>query len=133
MRTHTALFPGILTAVAVVALSGCGSLNPVSPSISGTPLESPAPPAPQGVFTVTGVVTELVDGEPVALEGALVEDSQRHFGVRTAADGSYTIQDVESYQGDIYLFFSKEGYHSISRTFAPSANELRVDVLLIRE
>jgi hypothetical protein len=132
MRTHTALLPGILTAVAIVALSGCGSLNPVSPSISGPSVGSPAP-GPQGPFTVTGTVTELVDGEPVALEGAHVEDSQRHVVVRTAADGSYIIQDVEPYQGNIYLFFAKEGYQSTTRTFAPSANELRVDILLVRE
>jgi hypothetical protein len=131
MRTY-ALLPGILTAVAVVALSGCGSANPVSPSISGSPLESPAPP-PQGPFTVTGVVSELAGGTPVALEGAHVEDSQRHFAVLTNEDGFYTIQNVEPHQGHIYLFFAKEGYQSTTRTFAPIANELRVDILLVRE
>jgi hypothetical protein len=132
MRTYSALSQGILTAVAIAALSGCGSLNPVSPSVSGSPVASPAP-APQGPFTVTGVVTELVGGEPVALEGAHVEDSQRHFFVLTAGDGSYRIQDVEPYMGQIYLFFVKEGYQSTTRTFVPSGNELRVDILLVRE
>ena len=132
MRTQTALLQRVLTAVAVVALYGCGAVNPVSPSISVSPVSSPAP-APQGPFTVTGVVTELVGGDAVALEGAHVEDSQRHFVVLTAGDGSYTIQNAEAYQGLIYLYFAKDGYQSVTRTFAPTANDIRVDILLVRE
>lgn len=130
MRTHTVLFQRILTAVAVVALSGCGSNNPISPS---API-APAPvAAPQGPFTVTGVVTEPVGDGSVAVAGAHVEDSQRHFVVLTGEDGSYTIQDVEAFQGSIYLYFAKDGYQPVTRTLAPTANEVRVDILLVRE
>ena len=130
MRTYTVLLQRILTAVAVVALSGCGSNNPISPS---APL-APAPvPAPQGPFTVTGVVTELVDDGAVAVAGAHVEDSQRHFGVLTGDDGSYTIQDVEAFQGTIYLYFAKDGYQPVTRTLVPTASDMRVDIQLVRE
>jgi hypothetical protein len=130
MRTYTVLLQRILTAVAVVALSGCGSTNPISPS---APIAAAPVPAPQGPFTVTGVVTELVGNGPVAVAGAHVEDSQRHFVVQTGEDGSYRIEDVEAFQGQIYLYFAKDGYQSTTRTFAPGANEVRVDILLVRE
>lgn len=130
MRTYTVSFQCILAAVAVVALSGCGSSNPISPSV---PIAAAPVPAPQGPFTVTGVVTELVGDGPVAVAGAHVEDSQRHFFVLTAADGSYTIQDVEPFQGNIYLYFAKDGYQPVTRTLAPASTDMRVDILLVRE
>ena len=50
MRTHTVLLQRILTAVAVVALSGCGSTNPISPS-------APIAPAPVAAPQVRSLVT----------------------------------------------------------------------------
>jgi hypothetical protein len=78
-------------------------------------------------------VSEVVGGQTVPLEGAHVEDSERHVFVKTAADGSYTIADVaRSSFGGAYIYFAKEGYRSQSRQFA-LAGDLRLDVILVRQ
>jgi hypothetical protein len=114
-------------------LAGCGadSRSPSFPT-AASPTPQPAPP-PQGSVTVSGVVSEVVGGQTVPLEGAHVEDSERHVFVKTAADGSYTIADVaRSSFGGAYIYFAKEGYRSQSRQFALTG-DIRLDVILVRQ
>jgi hypothetical protein len=125
-----------LLAIAVVsfgALEGCGT---DSPSLPSPPVVSPTPqpsPPTQGPYTVSGVVSEIVAGQTVPLEGAHVEDSERHVSVKTALDGSYTIRDVAvSAFGGAYIYFAKEGYGSQVRQFRLTG-EHRVDVTLVRQ
>jgi hypothetical protein len=78
-------------------------------------------------------VSEVVGGQTVALEGAHVEDSERHVSVKTGADGSYTIADVAITQfGGAYIYFAKAGYRSQSR-IVPVTGDIRLDVTLVRE
>jgi hypothetical protein len=135
MRTPCRTVRGILSAVSVVAVSACGNDSPSSPY---PPLVSPVPspgpvPQPQGSYTVSGFVSEVVGGATVALHDVHVEDSTRHVFVKTAADGSYTIRDVPTYSGSIYLYFAKTGYQSVTRTLPPTETETRVDVQLLRQ
>ena len=115
-------------------LGGCGDSRsvPLPTAASPTP-PAPAlqPPGPTG-FTVLGIVSEVIDGKTVPLEGAHVEDSERHVSAKTGADGSYTIRDVAiSAFGGAYIYFAKEGYGSQVRQF-PLTGEHRVDVTLVR-
>lgn len=129
---------GVLAAIAVFAFSGCGDggpANPVSPSVTSSPAAPPAAPQPLpgGIgYTVSGVVSELVGGVAVPLEGVHVDDSQRHVFVTSAADGSYTIRDVETHQGSAYFYFFKEGYGSLTRTFPLTSQDTRLDVQFVR-
>ena len=114
-------------AAALMVLSGCDDSGPVSPT--PTPAASPAAPAPQpipqGAYTVTGVVTTLVGGGMVPVEGVLVEDSYRHASVRTGADGSYTIREVGS--GAAYFYIAKQGFRTQIRTFTLTG-DFRLDI-----
>ena len=113
-------------------LAGCrDTRSPSFPTaVSPTPQPTPQPP---GSVTVSGVVSEVVGGQTVPLEGVHVEDSERHVFVRTAADGSYTITEVaRSSFGGAYIYFAKQGYRSQSRQFALTG-DLRLDVMLVRE
>jgi hypothetical protein len=135
MRTHRKLSSVVTGAIVVVGLSGCGGDGPISPSprtVNSQPTPAPAP-ITQGPQTVSGVVSEVIDGVTVALEGVNVEDSSRHVSVRTAADGSYNMRDLETYMGNAYLFFSKQGYGSMTRTFTPAGAETRIDIQLARQ
>jgi hypothetical protein len=79
-------------------------------------------------------VTELVGGQTMPLEGAHVEDSERHVFVKSRADGSYAISDVALTQfGGAYIYFAKEGYRSQVRIVPLTAADIRVDVTLVRE
>ncbi len=127
-----------LLGIAVVCcgvLAGCGNDSrslPLPTAASPTPQPTPQPPAPSG-FTVSDVVSEVIGGQTMALEGAHVEDSERHVSVKTGADGSYTIRDVAiSAFGGAYIYFAKEGYGSQVRQF-PLTGEHRVDVTLVRQ
>ena len=84
----------------------------------------------QGTFAVSGVVTEVVGGLVVPLQGVHVEDSTRHVFVRTGADGSYTIRDV--YAGAAYLYFAKDGFGAQTRQFT-LAGDTRVNMQLARD
>ena len=113
-------------------LAGCSDTR--SPSFPTAVSPTPQPtPQPLGGVTVSGVVSEVVGGQTVPLEGVHVEDSERHVFVRTAADGSYTIAEVaRSSFGGAYIYFAKQGYRSQSRQFALTG-DLRLDVMLVRE
>lgn len=131
MRSQLALF---LTAIAVAAVSACGSYgSPAGPSLSPGLTAPPQPSLPQGPFTVSGVISETIDGAAVGVEGVWVEDSSRHEAVYTAADGSYSIANVEAYQGSIYLYVAKSGYQTVTRSFAPTGSETRLDIQLSRQ
>jgi hypothetical protein len=125
-----------LVCVCVVSggvLFGCGDSSfPTGPSPTPT-VTAPAQPTPVGPYTVSGVVSEVVDGRMVPLEGAHVEDSQRHVSVKTASDGSYTLTNVvESSLGGAYIYFAKDGFRSQSRQFALTG-DTRLDVTLVRQ
>ena len=103
-----------------------------TPNPTPSPTPNPTPP-PQGPFTVSGVVSEVVDGRILPLEGAHVEDSERHVFVKTAADGSYTLTEVAiSSYGGAYIYFAKPGFRSQSQQF-PLTGDKRLDVTLVRE
>ena len=132
-----------LLGIAIVScglLSGCdrgadsSSLRlPTGFTPTPTPTPSPPAPPPASSYTVSGVVSEVVDGQTVPLEGAHVEDSERHVSVKTAADGSYTLTEVAiSWNGGAYIYFAKTGFRSQVRQF-PLTGDHRVDVTLIRE
>src|SRR5215208_5908284 len=89
-------------------LSGCGTDGRSLPFLTAaSPTLPPTAQPPRGPVTVAGVVSEVVSGHTVPLEGVHVEDSERHFFVQTGADGSYTIADVAvSSFGGAYIFFA---------------------------
>ena len=121
-------------AFAVGALAACGNDGPTTPSSVPAIAAAPAPaPEPEAPSMVAGVVSEVIDGIPVGIEGVLVEDGVRHVSVMTDADGSYQIADVETYSGNAYLTFWKDGYETETRMFALEGSETRVDVELSRE
>ena len=120
-----------VAAIASVVLSGCGGDGPVSPS--ATVPFIPSPPTLGGPYTVTGVVSEVVGGVAVPLGDVHVEDSSRHVVVKTGADGSYMLNDVQSYLDTVYLYFAKPGYAAITRSFTPRSAETRLDVQLVRQ
>jgi Carboxypeptidase regulatory-like domain len=126
----------ILLVVGVIScavLSGCGSdSGPLSPTVD-PPIATPAPqptPAPQGTYTVSGVVSEAADDQTVPLEGVHVEDSERHYSVKTGPDGSYTIPDARA--GNAYFYFVKEGFRSQVQQFI-LASDTRLDIQLVRQ
>ena len=116
-------------------LAGCGTdsrLLPLPTTPSPAPQSTRQPPGPTR-FTLSGVVSEVIGGQTVALEGAHVEDSERHVSVKTGADGSYTIADVAITQfGGAYIYFAKVGYRSQSQ-IVPLTGDIRLDVTLVRE
>jgi Carboxypeptidase regulatory-like domain len=132
-----------VAAISCAVLSGCDSNSSVlslptgaSPAPPPTPQPTPRPtpqptpqPPPATTFTVSGVVTELVDGHTVPIEGAHVEDSQRHFSVKTGPDGSYTIPGVGG--GGAYIYFAKEGFGMQTRQFNLTG-DTRLDITLVR-
>jgi len=124
-----------ICATALVMLSGCSDSSPLRPtrvsSAPGSPPPSPVPqPTPQGTYTVSGVVSGAVGEMAEPVEGAHVEDSQRHVFAKTGADGSYTIRDVGA--GDAYFYFAKEGFRSETRQFTLTG-DLRLDIQLVRQ
>jgi integrase-like protein len=120
------------------ACAGCGTESrslPLPTSASPTLQVIPPPgPQPTGPFIVSGIVSEVVDGQTVPLEGVHVEDSERHVSVKTGADGSYAIADVALTQfGGAHIYFAKNGYRSQVRIVPLTTNEIRVDMTLGRE
>ena len=117
--------------IACGVLSACGGHSgPLSPTaIPSAPIQTP-PPIPQGPFTVSGVVSEMVGNLIVPLEGAHVEDSMRHYYVKTGGDGSYTIRDVAA--GAAYFYVAKDGFRSQTRQFSLTA-DTRLDLQLVRQ
>ena len=112
-------------------LAGCGTDSRSQP-LPTAPSPASQPPGPTH-FTVSGVVSEVIGGQTVALESAHVEDSERHVSVKTGADGSYTIADVAITQfGGAYIYFAKAGYRSQSQ-IVPLTGDTRLDVTLVRE
>lgn len=100
--------------------------NLFSPSV-------PSPtPGPAGPYLIVGNVSELVGGVPTAVSGVDVHDEVRHVSVTTATDGSYRISGVETYQGSVYLSFSKTGYNTVRRTFPLTGEQTWLDVQLDR-
>ena len=123
-----------VAAVCSGVLAGCGTDSGSLPTpTAASPTPQPNPPT-QRTFTVSGVVSELVGGQIVPLEGAHVEDSERHVAVKTGRDGSYTIADVANSPslGNAYIYFAKEGYRSQSRQFLLTSDS-RLDMTLVRE
>ena len=132
-----------VAAISCAVLSGCGSNSSVlslptgassapQPSPQPTPQPTPRPtpqPTPAITYAVSGVVSEVVDGHTVPIEGAHVEDSQRHVFVKTGPDGSYTIPDVGG--GAAYIYFAKEGFGMQTRQFNLSG-DTRLDITLVR-
>ena len=132
MRCHIRLLS--VVAMCSGVLAGCGADSGSLPTpTAASPTPQPIPPA-QRTFTVSGVVSELVGGQMVPLEGAHVEDSERHVSVKTGRDGSYTIGDVANSPslGNAYIYFTKEGYRSQVRQFLLTS-DTRVDMTLVRE
>ena len=126
--------PGIcVISCAVLLACGSDSARPLLPT-GATPTPTPAPtPPPQGSYTVSGVVSEVVDGRMVPIEGAHVEDSERHVWVQTAADGTYTLGEVVvSSLGGAYIYVAKQGFRSQSHQFALTG-DTRLDVTLVRQ
>ena len=123
--------------ISCVVLAGCGGdSRPVSTPTAPSPQPTPQPapqPTPQ-TATVSGVVSEVIGDKTVPLEGAHVEDSERHFSVKTGADGSYTIKDaVMTQYGGAYIYFAKAGYRSQVRIVPLTGDNIRLDVTLVRE
>ena len=119
---------------ALLAACGVDSRSPTAatPPVQPQALPQPTPPPPGG-FTVSGVVSEVISGQTVPLEGVHVEDSERHVFVNSGADGSYTITEVAvSYLGGASIYFAKAGYTSQVRRIPLTAN-MRVDVVLVRQ
>ena len=118
-------------AIACGLLSGCGGdLGPPSPTgVSSSPVVT-QPPIPQGTFTVSGVVSEVVGDVMMPLEAVHVEDSMRHYFVKTGSDGSYTIRDVAA--GAAYFYIAKEGFLRETRQFSLSG-DTRLDIQLVRQ
>jgi hypothetical protein len=116
--------------------AGSGSLRlptAASPQPSPGPNPSPSPQPPSGNYAVSGVVSEVVNGQTVPLEGVHVEDSERHVSVKTAADGSYILTEVAiSWSGGAYIYVAKPGFRSQSRQF-PLLADTRLDITLVRE
>ena len=128
MGRYIHLFP--VCVIWCVVLSGCGTdSRPMLPTAA-----SPTPqPTPAATYTVSGVVSEVVGGQTVSIEGAHVEDSQRHVFVTTAADGTYTLREVgESSLGGAYIYVVKDGFRSQSHQFALT-RDTRLDVTLVRQ
>jgi len=124
--------------VSCAVLLGCESdssrvLFPTAATpTAATPTPAPIPtPPPQGTYTVSGVVSEVVDGRTIPLERVHVEDSQRHVFVQTAADGAYAVTEI-AVSGGAYMYFAKEGFRSESRRFALTG-DTRLDVTLVRQ
>ena len=63
------------------------------------------------------------------IEGAHVEDSNRHIFVTTGPDGSYRIPDVSA--GGAFIYFAKTGFTSLSRQFTVTGDTV-LDVSLVR-
>jgi hypothetical protein len=87
----------LLSAVSVVAVSACGNDSPSSPY---PPLVSPVPspgpvPQPQGSYTVSGFVSEVVGGATVALHDVHVEDSTRRRTGTPRTQAHSTTQTAE--------------------------------------
>jgi hypothetical protein len=122
-----------ICAIVCGLISGCGDRSgPVSPPPTA-PSPSPpvpAPPVPEGTFTVSGVVSEAVGGVLVPLEAVHVEDSNRHYSVNTASDGSYTVRDVAA--GTAYFYIAKQGFRPETRQFTLTG-DMRLDIRLIRQ
>lgn len=120
--------------ICCLVLAGCGSDTGALATPTGPPSTPQPTPQPPVNFVIAGVVTELVAGQTVPLEGAHVEDSERHYAVKTGADGSYRIPDVAlSYAGGGYIYFAKEGYRSQVRIVPLVGTDARVDVTLVRQ
>jgi hypothetical protein len=123
-----------VAAVCSVVLAGCGTDSGSLPTPTATsPTPQPNPPT-QRTFIVSGVVSELVGSQMVPLEGAHVEDSERHVFVKTGRDGSYTIADVANSPslGQASIYFAKEGYRWQARQFLLTS-DTRLDLTLVRE
>ena len=117
--------------IACGVLSACGGHSgPLSPTAIPSPPIPDPPRIPQGTFTVSGVVSEAVGGVTVPLEDVHVEDSMRHYFVKTGGDGSYTIPDVAA--GAAYFYITKPGYRSQTRQFSLTA-DTRLDLQLVRQ
>lgn len=115
-------------------LAGCGTdSGPLPTPTAASPTPQPNPAA-QRTFTISGVVSELVGDQMVPVEGAHVEDSERHVSVKTGRDGSYTIADVANSPslGNAYIYFAKAGYRSQTRQFLITS-DTRLDMTLVRE
>jgi len=127
-----------VAAVCSGVLAGCGTSSvpsPTPPSSLPSPTSALQPSLSfDRTYTVSGVVSELVGGQTVPLEGAHVEDSERHVSVKTSRDGSYTIADVPNSRsiGSAYIYFAKAGYLSQSRQ-PLLTSDTRLDVTLVRE
>ena len=125
---------GVLVGCAILA--GCVTQSsPAPPPTDPAPAPSPQPTQPV-TYTVRGVVSEVVNDLTVPLEGAHVEDSERHVWVNTRADGSYTMPDAVFVprEGGAHIYFAKPGYKSqVHIVSPPNALEARVDVTLVRE
>ena len=126
--TVTALCCGLLGACSADSRSPTAATSPVQTRA----LPPPTDPPPGG-FTVSGIVSEIVGGQTVPLEGVHVEDSERHVFVKSGADGGFTITEVAvSSFGGAYIYFAKPGYTSQVRQF-PLTGNTRVDVVLVRQ
>lgn len=134
MRRYIRRFSVVVLCCGLLGACGTDSRSPTAPSPPPQAQGFPQPtPPPQGSFTVSGVVSEVIGGQTVPLEGVHVEDSERHVFVKSGADGGYTILDVAvSSFGGAYIYFAKEGYRSEVRQFALTGN-MRVDVVLVRQ
>lgn len=132
MERYPRLF--LIAVLSCGVLAGCGTDSSSLPFPTAPSQAQPTPQPPgQSHFTVSGVVSEVIGGQTVALESAHVEDSERHVSVKTGADGSYTIADVAITQfGGAYIYFAKVGYRSQSR-IVPLTGDIRLDVTLVRE
>jgi hypothetical protein len=117
-------------AAAAGVLSGCSDRGPVPVTSPSLVTPGPQPRPTQGNYTVSGVVSAVAGAVEQPLEGVHVEDSQRHVFVKTGADGSFTIREVQG--GGAYFYFAKEGFRSQTRQFELSA-DTRLDIRLVRE
>jgi hypothetical protein len=131
MGRYIRLLGGV--AISCAVLSGCSNTATV-PTGPSAPYAAPQPvPSPPGGFTLSGVVSEVINGQSVPIEGVHVEDSRFHQFVNTGPDGSYRITDVgvDPYIGAT-IYFAKTGFRSQTRRFVPSG-DTRLDISLIRE
>ena len=112
-------------AVAVMSV-GCGH----SPTTPIPPYQPPTPtPTPTLNYTISGAVTELVDGEPVPVEGVVVREYSTNQSVVTDAKGVYAIAGIKVTHSSIVA--TKEGYGTFATTFTGTI-DTKLDVRIVR-
>lgn len=118
------LFVAVSLATLIWACGG-GNQSASLTSPSAPPLSA----GPSPTYTLSGVVSEATPAGPAPIEGAQVEESNRHVAARTDRNGFFSLSGL--FAGSSSILVSKENYETDRRTVTING-DTRLDIQLRR-